>query len=194
MAQFILLLIGALVVGMIVFGTVVLLTGNDGLTDVEPDGRSVPLPVARPLLEDDLNAVRFDTAIRGYRMSQVDQALRRAAYDIGYKSELVQVLEAEVTALRDGRTDEADALRAARETALAGAVGAGGASSEGGAQDAGSGEAGSSGDRGSQVARVDARGSAGSAGGAVADSPGLPATAPAAKPDATFLATEGGFS
>ena len=62
-------------------------------------------------------AVRFDTALRGYRMAQVDQALRRAAYDIGYKSELIGVLEAEVTALREGRTADADALRRAREQA-----------------------------------------------------------------------------
>ena len=42
-------------------------------------------------------------------MAQVDQALRRAAYDIGYKDELIGVLEAEVTALREGRTEDADA-------------------------------------------------------------------------------------
>ena len=48
-------------------------------------------------------------------MAQVDQAMRRAAYDIGYKSELIGVLEAEVAALREGRTEDADALRQARE-------------------------------------------------------------------------------
>ena len=48
-------------------------------------------------------------------MDQVDQAMRRAAYDIGYKSELIGVLEAEVIALREGRTDDADVLRQARE-------------------------------------------------------------------------------
>ena len=50
-------------------------------------------------------------------MAQVDQALRRAAYDIGYKDELIGVLEAEVTALREGRTEDADVLRQAREAA-----------------------------------------------------------------------------
>lgn len=118
MAQFLLLLIGALVVGAIVFGVVVLVTGRDGLGAVEPDGRSVPLPVARPLVEADFGSVRFDVALRGYRMAQVDQALRRAAYDIGYKNELIQVLEAEVTALRDGRIADADVLGEARRTAL----------------------------------------------------------------------------
>ena len=122
MAQLLLLLTGALVVGAIVFGVTVLITGGDGLGEVEPDGRSVPLPSVRPLIEEDVTAVRFDTTVRGYRMDQVDEALRRAAYDIGYKDELIQVLEAEVVALRDGRTVDADALRDARTSAATGAA------------------------------------------------------------------------
>jgi hypothetical protein len=51
-------------------------------------------------------------------MAQVDQALQRAAYDIGYKGELIGVLEAEVVALREGRTADADVLRRAREAAV----------------------------------------------------------------------------
>lgn len=117
MVQLVLLLIGALVVGAIVFGVAVLL-GGDGLDEIEPDGRSQPLPVVRPLVEDDVAAVRFDTVLRGYRMAQVDEALRRAAYDIGFKTELIEVLEAEVRALRSGDVAEADSLRAAREGAM----------------------------------------------------------------------------
>ncbi|MBN1173379.1 MAG: DivIVA domain-containing protein [Micromonosporaceae bacterium] len=117
MAQVLLLIVGALVVGAIVFGVAVLITGAEGLGDVEPDGRAVPLPGARPLVEGDFRGIRFDTAARGYRMSQVDQALRRAAYDIGYKCELIGVLEAEIEALREGRVADADALRLAREAA-----------------------------------------------------------------------------
>ena len=120
MSQLLLFIVVALVVGTIVFGVTVLLSGGDsGLTPVEPDGQSVPLPGDRPLGEDDIAKTRFDTAWRGYRMAQVDQALQRAAYDIGYKGELISVLEAEVTALREGRTEDADALRAAREAAIA---------------------------------------------------------------------------
>ncbi|MBB4737580.1 DivIVA domain-containing protein [Actinoplanes octamycinicus] len=120
MSQLLLFIVVALVVGTIVFGVTVLLSGGDsGLTPVEPDGKSVPLPGDRPLGEDDIARTRFDTAWRGYRMAQVDQALQRAAYDIGYKGELIGVLEAEVTALREGRMADADALRAAREAAIA---------------------------------------------------------------------------
>ncbi|MCZ7439965.1 DivIVA domain-containing protein [Micromonospora sp. WMMC241] len=118
MGQVLLLLVVALTVAAVVFGVTVLVSGRDpGLVPAEPDGRSVPLPGARPLDESDVTDVRFDTALRGYRMAQVDAALRRAAYDIGYKSELIGVLEAENAALREGRTEEADALRRAREEA-----------------------------------------------------------------------------
>ncbi|MGC4777172.1 DivIVA domain-containing protein [Micromonospora chalcea] len=118
MGEVLLLLVVALTVAAVVFGVTVLVSGKDpGLTPAEPDGRAVPLPGSRPLDESDVTGVRFDTALRGYRMAQVDSALRRAAYDIGYKSELISVLEAENAALRDGRTEDADALRRAREEA-----------------------------------------------------------------------------
>jgi len=118
--QFLLVVAVALTVGLIVFGITVLVTGDDsGLAPVEPDGRSIPLPADRPLGEPDLTGVRFDTVLRGYRMAQVDTALRRAAYDIGYKDELIRVLRAEVDALREGRLPEAEVLRRAREAAQA---------------------------------------------------------------------------
>src|SRR5690348_8595970 len=123
MGQILILLVVALVAAALVFGVVTLITGGDqGLEPAEPDGQAVPLPVSRPLTEVDLDGLRFDTALRGYRMAQVDQALRRAAYDLGYKEELINVLEAEVAALREGRTEDAEALRRARESAARPAV------------------------------------------------------------------------
>src|SRR5205814_4376004 len=119
MPQLLLLLVGALAVGAIGFGLAAWISGGDpGLAPVEPDGRAVPLPTDRPLGESDVVALGFDTGLRGYRMGQVDMALRRAAYDIGYKEELIGVLEAEVAALREGRIEDADALHRAREAAL----------------------------------------------------------------------------
>ncbi|TDC82480.1 DivIVA domain-containing protein [Micromonospora sp. KC606] len=118
MGRVLLVLVVALTVAAVVFGVTVLVSGRDpGLVPAEPDGEAVPLPAGRPLRESDVGEVRFDTALRGYRMAQVDQAMRRAAYDIGYKSELIGVLEAEVAALREGRTADADELRRAREEA-----------------------------------------------------------------------------
>ena len=124
MAEFLLVLIAAVVVGAIGFGVSLLITGDDpGIEGHEPDGRAVPLPSSRPLVEGDVGQLRFDTVVRGYRMAQVDTALRRAGYDIGYKEELIHVLEAEIKALREGRTEDADALRDAREAAVSGAGG-----------------------------------------------------------------------
>jgi DivIVA domain-containing protein len=120
MGQLLLFIVVAVVVAAIVFGVTVMLSGGDsGLTPVEADGRAVPLPSDRPLGEDDISHTKFDVTWRGYRMAQVDQALQRAAYDIGYKGELIGVLEAEVIALREGRVADADVLRRAREAAVA---------------------------------------------------------------------------
>jgi DivIVA domain-containing protein len=116
-----LLLVIAVTVGAVVFGVMTLVTGGDpGLRPAEPDTRARPLPGDRPLLEGDVGKATFDTALRGYRMDQVDQTLRRLAYDIGYKTELIQVLEAEIGALRDGRVEDADTLAHARLASLNG--------------------------------------------------------------------------
>jgi len=118
MGQFLLVLVVAIVAAAIVFGVVTLIgDGSAGMAPAEPDGRAVPLPGARPLAEQDVAKLRFDTTVRGYRMEQVDQALRRTAYDIGYKDELITVLQAEVEALRSGRQGDADTLRETRERA-----------------------------------------------------------------------------
>jgi DivIVA domain-containing protein len=118
MATVFLILVVVLVVAGLVYGVVSLLSGDDpGLSAVEPDGRARPLPNNRSLSEFDLKDVRFDVGLRGYRMSQVDRVLRRTAYDLGYKDEMIAVLEAEVMALRDGRLEDAELLRKARESA-----------------------------------------------------------------------------
>jgi DivIVA domain-containing protein len=120
MAHVLLLLLAALVVGAVAYGVTWVVTGRDrGLDPEEPDGRGVPLPAGRPLVETDIETVRFDLTLRGYRMDQVDAALRRAAYDLGYKTELIEVLEAEIDALREGRTEDAEAFRIARRSSQA---------------------------------------------------------------------------
>jgi DivIVA domain-containing protein len=118
MATVLLVLVVVLVIGGLVFGVVSLLSGDDpGLVPAEPDGLARSLPNDRSLHEEDLKEVRFDVALRGYRMAQVDRMLRRTAYDLGYKDEMIAVLEAEVIALREGRLEDAELLRKAREGA-----------------------------------------------------------------------------
>src|SRR5258705_7394508 len=123
MATLFLVVVVVLVVGGLVFGVVSLLSGDDpGMSLADPDGRARPLPNNRSLSEFDLKDVRFDLGLRGYRMSQVDRVLRRTAYDLGYKDEMIAVLEAEVIALREGRQEDAELLRKARESAASPAV------------------------------------------------------------------------
>ena len=118
MGTVLLVLVVVLVVAALVFGVASMLNGDDpGLSAVDPDGRALPLPNNRSLAESDIKTVRFDVTVRGYRMSQVDRVLRRTAYDVGYKDEMIAVLEAEVSALREGRVEDADLLRKAREAA-----------------------------------------------------------------------------
>ena len=125
MATVLLVLVVVLVIAALVFGVVTLLSGDDpGLGAVEPDGRALALPNHRSLTETDLKTVRFDVELRGYRMAQVDRVLRRTAYDVGYKDEMIAVLEAEVVALREGRLEDAELLRKARESAAGPAPGA----------------------------------------------------------------------
>jgi DivIVA domain-containing protein len=120
MGTVLLVLVVVLVIAGLVYGVVTLLAGEDpGLSPSDPDGRARPLPNNRSLSEYDLKAVRFDVGFRGYRMTQVDRVLRRTAYDIGYKDEMIAVLEAEVIALREGRAEDAELLRKAREQAAA---------------------------------------------------------------------------
>ncbi|GIH11281.1 hypothetical protein Rhe02_93480 [Rhizocola hellebori] len=114
-----LILVVALTIGGVVFGVMTLIGGGDpGLRPVDADSRARLLPGDRPLMEGDVSKTRFDLIWRGYRMDQVDQTLRRLAYDIGYKSELIQVLEAEIIALREGRLEDADTLADARAASL----------------------------------------------------------------------------
>jgi DivIVA domain-containing protein len=45
---------------------------NDSLGPSYDDRADVRLPVDRPLTGDDLRGLRFNTALRGYRASEVD--------------------------------------------------------------------------------------------------------------------------
>ena len=49
--------------------------GGGGLTPAGPDTDEPVVPTDRPLTSDDLARVRFRTAVRGYRMEDVDAAM-----------------------------------------------------------------------------------------------------------------------
>ncbi len=67
-----------IVVVVLVSGVVVLAVARGAaMRPAYDDGRDVMIPAGRPLRSDDLAAVRFTTAARGYRMGEVDAFLAR---------------------------------------------------------------------------------------------------------------------
>jgi DivIVA domain-containing protein len=99
--------LGVLLVAAIVFAVVVAVTGKADLyTEVPPDGRPQSAPVDRPVTSEDIRAVTFDMAVRGYRMAEVDHYLERVAHDIAFRDERILGLQAELEAAREGRSVE----------------------------------------------------------------------------------------
>lgn len=61
-------------------GVAVVASGiGQGMSPVHPDRRDVTIPADRSLAGVDLRTIRFTTALRGYRMSEVDALLDRLA-------------------------------------------------------------------------------------------------------------------
>ena len=65
---------------------------GDGLPEAEPDVAPVALP-AGPLAAGDLTAVRFPSALRGYRMADVDAVLDRLAAELALRDARIAQLE-----------------------------------------------------------------------------------------------------
>lgn len=75
-------LFAALVV--LALGGVALVASGQGapMADVHPDRAELDLPDDGPLTGADLRKVRFSTAVRGYRMDEVDALLTRMAQQL----------------------------------------------------------------------------------------------------------------
>jgi DivIVA domain-containing protein len=74
--------LGVLGVLAVLLATALLATrGEPLLADAPPDRPDLPLP-DRPMTADDVDAVRFSTAVRGYRMDEVDAVLARLADEL----------------------------------------------------------------------------------------------------------------
>jgi DivIVA domain-containing protein len=72
-----------------VIGGVAVVAAGRGATmaetfDDRPDAR---VPADRPLTAEDLRGMRFSTALRGYRMSEVDALLDRLAAELTPRQE-----------------------------------------------------------------------------------------------------------
>ncbi|MCU1621919.1 MAG: hypothetical protein JWL79_764 [Frankiales bacterium] len=77
----------------ILFGAAALATyEGDVLQDPRPDERHAGLPPAS-LQPEDVAELRFDMALRGYRMNEVDLALERLATELSARDARIQELE-----------------------------------------------------------------------------------------------------
>ena len=78
----------AILVVAVIGGVAVVAAGRGGAMaetfDDRPDAR---VPADRPLTAEDLRGMRFSTALRGYRMSEVDALLDRLAAEMTPRGE-----------------------------------------------------------------------------------------------------------
>jgi DivIVA domain-containing protein len=88
-------LIVAAVVAAVVFLVASLVFGRgEELAALPPDATPTWLPDG-PIVGDDVRAIRFSQVLRGYRMSEVDWALHRAANELDALRARVAELEAQ---------------------------------------------------------------------------------------------------
>ena len=85
--------LGVLGVLAVLLATAVLATRADPLlADAPPDRADVDLPPG-PLTSGDVEHVRFSLAVRGYRMSEVDDVLARLAAELDDRDRRIAELE-----------------------------------------------------------------------------------------------------
>ena len=73
----------AILVVAVIGGVAVVAAGRGGaMAETFDDRPDAPVPVDRPLTAEDLRGMRFSTALRGYRMSEVDALLDRLAAEM----------------------------------------------------------------------------------------------------------------
>lgn len=63
-----------------------------GMARAYPDRRELRLPADRPVSAEDLEDVEFSLALRGYRMDEVDEVLRRLRAEIAERDVLIAEL------------------------------------------------------------------------------------------------------
>jgi DivIVA domain-containing protein len=86
----VILLLEILAVLAVVFGVAVVLTGrSEVLSEEHPDRADIGLPRDRSMSAQDVVGLRFALALRGYRMSEVDDALDRLAAEIAARDEAI---------------------------------------------------------------------------------------------------------
>jgi DivIVA domain-containing protein len=83
--------------------TLAVVGGGDGrgpLPEVAPERFQDPLPPDRPVGRADVDALRFPLAARGYRMSDVDDALNRLGAELAERDARISDLESALAGAR----------------------------------------------------------------------------------------------
>lgn len=79
------------------------------LPEAEPDRVADGLPETRPVVREDIDALRLPVAPRGYRMAEVDDVLERLAAELAERDERIAQLAAAVTRANAAATVPEDA-------------------------------------------------------------------------------------
>jgi DivIVA domain-containing protein len=100
MVMFLFLVVAlAVVVGAV---TLAVVGGGESapLPEAAPERLHDPLPASRPVSRADVEALRFPVAARGYRMSDVDDALSRLGAELAERDARIADLEAALAGAR----------------------------------------------------------------------------------------------
>ena len=91
------------VIAAIVVAVVLLALGRgDGLAEDEPDDVIVRLPLGRPMVASDIDALRLPLAVRGYQMAAVDEVLDRVAAELALRDAEIRQLRGEAAPSNEG--------------------------------------------------------------------------------------------
>ncbi|NEB74101.1 DivIVA domain-containing protein [Streptomyces sp. SID14478] len=108
MVMFLFLVVALVVVVAAV--TLAVLGGGDGgaLCDEPPQFYADPLPQDRPLGPADVDELRLPTAVRGYRMAEVDDALNRLGAELAERDARITELESALATAHERTRRPAD--------------------------------------------------------------------------------------
>jgi DivIVA domain-containing protein len=107
MPVLVVVVVAALLIGV---GVLVALRGGGDVAEAPPESPYWRLPDDGPLMPADLDAVRFSTTVRGYRMAEVDEVLDRFARELRRRdAEVARLRAAAVLAAEPAETRRAEA-------------------------------------------------------------------------------------
>jgi DivIVA domain-containing protein len=104
---FLLLVVGVLLVGGLLFlGGSLLLGRGETQPPAELDRSPVELPDDRPVVGDDIRALRISVAFRGYRMTEVDWLLDQFAQTLDERDRRLEELRARLDQAQPAAAEE----------------------------------------------------------------------------------------